>query len=80
MLIHGQIFAANPNKSPEVKRLLTMNRQRLLDFLPNFLADRTEDDQFSDEKSYLIKQIKMLPTSVAPSAPRAPANGSNESR
>jgi len=49
-----------------------MNRQRLLDFLPNFLADRTEDDQFSDEKSYLIKQIKALPTSVAPSAaPRA---------
>ncbi|CAD0092065.1 unnamed protein product, partial [Aureobasidium vineae] len=56
-----KIFAANPNKSPDVKRLLTMNRQRLLDFLPNFLADRTEDDQFSDEKSYLIKQIKLLP-------------------
>ena len=43
-----------------------MNRQRLLDFLPNFLADRTEDDQFSDEKAYLIKQIKLLPTSVTP--------------
>ncbi|THZ87847.1 Mo25-like protein [Aureobasidium pullulans] len=56
-----KIFAANPNKSADVKRLLTMNRQRLLDFLPNFLADRTEDDQFSDEKSYLIKQIKLLP-------------------
>lgn len=62
-----QIFAANPNKSPEVKRLLTMNKQRLLDFLPNFLADRTEDDQFSDEKSYLLKQIKMLPSNTGPS-------------
>ncbi|GAB7341001.1 hypothetical protein MBLNU457_7334t1 [Dothideomycetes sp. NU457] len=55
-----KIFAANPNKSPEVRKLLTMNKQRLLDFLPNFLADRTEDDQFSDEKAYLIKQIKQL--------------------
>jgi len=55
-----EIFAANPNKSPEVRKLLTMNKQRLLDFLPNFLADRTEDDQFSDEKAYLIKQIKHL--------------------
>jgi len=45
-----------------------MNRQRLLDFLPNFLADRTEDDQFSDEKAYLIKQIKLLPTSVTPAS------------
>lgn len=75
-----KIFAANPNKSPEVKRLLSMNKQRLLDFLPNFLADRTEDDQFSDEKSYLIKQIKNLPSNPIPSAPRAPVNGHSESR
>lgn len=57
-----------------------MNKQRLLDFLPNFLADRTEDDQFSDEKSYLIKQIKNLPSNPTPSAPRAPVNGHGESR
>ncbi|KAG9626530.1 Mo25-like protein, partial [Aureobasidium melanogenum] len=69
-----KIFAANPNKSPDVKRLLTMNRQRLLDFLPNFLADRTEDDQFSDEKSYLIKQIKLLPQT-----PQQPRTASQES-
>ncbi|KAL1310804.1 hypothetical protein AAFC00_001044 [Neodothiora populina] len=75
-----KIFAANPNKSPEVKRLLTMNKQRLLDFLPNFLADRTEDDQFSDEKSYLIKQIKLLPSSTGPSTPKVVANGNTELR
>ncbi|KAF2218459.1 Mo25-like protein [Elsinoe ampelina] len=63
-----KIFAANPNKSPEVRRLLIMNRQRLLDFLPNFLSDRQEDDQFNDEKSYLIKQIKLLPTTPGGSA------------
>lgn len=51
-----------------------MNKQRLLDFLPNFLADRTEDDQFSDEKSYLIKQIKMLSSNPAPSVSRAPSD------
>ncbi|PSK56875.1 hypothetical protein B9Z65_6499 [Elsinoe australis] len=62
-----KIFAANPNKSPEVRRLLIMNRQRLLDFLPNFLSDRQDDDQFNDEKSYLIKQIKHLPTAPGPS-------------
>lgn len=57
-----QIFAANPHKSAEVRKLLIMNRQRLLDFLPAFLADRTDDDQFSDEKAYLVKQIRGLPT------------------
>lgn len=54
-----------------------MNRQRLLDFLPDFLADRTEDDQFSDEKSYLIKQIKALPSTVPPAQQ---TNGSNAAR
>ncbi|KAJ9621590.1 Hym1p [Taxawa tesnikishii (nom. ined.)] len=72
-----KIFAANPNKSPEVRKLLIMNRQRLLDFLPDFLADRTEDDQFSDEKSYLIKQIKALPSTVPPAQQ---TNGSNAAR
>jgi len=66
-----KIFAANPNKSPEVRRLLIMNKQRLLDFLPNFLADRTEDDQFSDEKAYLIKQIKQLPANPSTATPQA---------
>ena len=46
-----QIFAANPNKSYEVQKFLIMNKQRLLKFLPNFLADRTDDDQFNDEKA-----------------------------
>lgn len=36
------------------------NRDRLLRFLPSFLADRTEDEQFTDEKSFLIRQIETL--------------------
>ena len=58
-----QVFVANPNKSIAVQRILINNRERLLDFLPKFLDDRTEDDQFLDEKGFLIRQIEMLPLS-----------------
>jgi len=56
-----QVFVANPNKSPAVQRILVNNRDRLLNFLPRFLEDRTDDDQFTDEKSFLIRQIETLP-------------------
>ena len=69
---HSQIFAANPNKSAEVQKLLIMNKQRLLKFLPKFLEDRTDDDQFNDEKAWLIKAIGNLPDSV--SAIRSPTS------
>jgi calcium binding protein 39 len=54
-----------------VQRLLINNRERLLRFLPNFLADRTDDDQFMDEKSFLIRQIELLPTAAAAAAAAA---------
>ncbi|KAK5088743.1 Hym1p [Lithohypha guttulata] len=56
-----KVFVANPNKSDEVRRLLIKNRSRLLRFLPNFLEGRTDDDQFLDEKSFLVRQIELLP-------------------
>lgn len=71
----AQIFAANPNKSAEVQKFLIMNKQRLLRFLPKFLEDRTDDDQFNDEKAWLVKAIGNLPDSV--NAVRSPANVSN---
>lgn len=52
---------ANPNKSVAVQRILINNRDRLLRFLPKFLEDRTDDDQFTDEKSFLVRQIEVLP-------------------
>jgi calcium binding protein 39 len=61
----AQIFAANPNKSPEVQRFLIMNKQRLLKFLPRFLEDRTDDDQFNDEKAWLVKAIGNLPDAAS---------------
>lgn len=56
-----KVFVANPNKSDEVRRLLIKNRGRLLRFLPGFLEGRTDDDQFLDEKSFLLRQIELLP-------------------
>lgn len=56
-----KVFVANPNKSDEVRRILVKNRGRLLRFLPGFLDGRTEDDQFLDEKSFLLRQIENLP-------------------
>ena len=68
-----QIFAANPNKSYEVQKFLIMNKQRLLKFLPNFLADRTDDDQFNDEKAWLVKAIGRAGAAVAGAVKASPA-------
>ncbi|EFQ97857.1 conidiophore development protein hymA [Nannizzia gypsea CBS 118893] len=57
-----KVFVANPNKSVAVQRILINNRERLLKFLPKFLEDRTDDDQFTDEKSFLVRQIENLPS------------------
>jgi len=55
-----KVFVANPKKSGAVERILFKNRDKLLNFLPKFLEDRTDDDQFTDEKSYLVRQIEMM--------------------
>jgi calcium binding protein 39 len=57
-----KVFVANPNKSVAVQKILINNRDRLLRFLPRFLEDRTDDDQFTDEKSFLVRQIELLPS------------------
>lgn len=48
---------ANPKKTQPILDILLKNQQKLLDFLPKFHHDRTDDEQFNDEKSYLIKQV-----------------------
>lgn len=74
-----QVFVANPNKSVAVQRILINNRDRLLRFLPKFLEDRTDDDQFTDEKSFLVRQIELLPKEpVEPGRPtREAQSGAN---
>jgi calcium binding protein 39 len=68
-----KVFVANPKKSDAVKKILLKNREKLLRFLPRFLEDRTEDDQFTDEKSYLLRQIQDLVLDPAPATERMPS-------
>lgn len=56
----SQVFVANPNKTQPIIDILLKNQTKLIDFLNNFQKDRTDDEQFNDEKTYLIKQIKDL--------------------
>ncbi|XP_068685929.1 calcium-binding protein 39-like [Montipora capricornis] len=55
-----KVFVANPNKALPIQEILVKNKDKLVEFLTNFHNDRTEDEQFNDEKTYLIKQIKEL--------------------
>ncbi|KAJ4306644.1 Hym1p [Collariella sp. IMI 366227] len=56
-----KVFVANPHKSLPVQKILIMNREKLLHFLSHFLEDRTDDEQFIDEREFLIKQIRNMP-------------------
>lgn len=55
-----KVFVANPNKPKPILDILLRNKDKLVDFLTMFHTDRSEDEQFNDEKAYLIKQIKEL--------------------
>lgn len=55
-----KVFVANPKKSKPVQDILLKNREKLLAFLPKFHDDRREDEQFIDEKGFLMKQILEL--------------------
>ena len=66
------MFVANPNKQESVRNILLRNQDKLVEFLTNFHNDRSDDEQFNDEKAYLIKQIKELKPLEAASA-AAPA-------
>ncbi|XP_021955185.1 protein Mo25 [Folsomia candida] len=55
-----KVFVANPNKPKPILDILLRNQEKLIEFLTKFHEDRSEDEQFNDEKAYLIKQIKEL--------------------
>ncbi|EDV29211.1 Calcium-binding protein 39-like [Trichoplax sp. H2] len=55
-----KVFVANPNKAKPIIDILFKNKEKLLTFLPKFQTDRTDDEQFMDEKSYLITEITKL--------------------
>jgi len=55
-----KVFVANPNKTSAILNILIKNKPKLLQFLGNFHNDN-EEDQFNDEKQFLLKQIQQLP-------------------
>lgn len=55
-----KIFVANPNKKKEVLDILLKNKEKLIDFLSKFQSDRREEEQFHEEREYLIKQVRQL--------------------
>ncbi|KAH9950762.1 Mo25-like protein [Amylocystis lapponica] len=54
-----KVFVANPKKPPQIESILRRNKDKLLQFLKNFHNDK-EDEQFTDEKQFLIVQIQSL--------------------
>jgi len=79
-----KIFVANPNKTEKVEKLLLKNQDILIVYLKDFQVDqRQEDEQFQDERNYLIKQIrdlqKKVPTSTGSTSHAPSAASSNTS-
>jgi len=58
-----KVFVANPNKPAPILNVLVKNKDKLIAFLTNFHNDK-EDDQFNDEKAFLLKQIQQLPSAT----------------
>ncbi|KWU41861.1 Mo25-like protein [Rhodotorula sp. JG-1b] len=54
-----KIFVANPKKPPQIEAILRRNKDKLVAFLRNFHNDR-DDEQFNDEKLFLLQQIEAL--------------------
>ncbi|KAJ2174343.1 conidiophore development protein hyma [Coemansia sp. RSA 551] len=55
-----KIFVANPTKTPEVHKILFKNKDKLVKFLVDFQNDKNSDEQFRDEKAFLVKEIRKL--------------------
>lgn len=60
-----KVFVANPNKPRPIADILLRNKDKLVDFLTKFQTDRFEDEQFNDEKTYLINRIRDLKSTAA---------------
>jgi len=54
-----KVFVANPNKPAAVLEILVKNKERLMGYLGEFHNDK-DDEQFTDEKAYLLRQIEAL--------------------
>ncbi len=56
-----KVFVANPNKPEPIVKILVKNKDKLLKFLSAFHNDRAkEDEQFAEERQFLLTQIQGL--------------------
>lgn len=67
-----KVFVANPNKPKPILDILLRNKEKLIDFLKKFQTDRADDEQFNEEKHYLVRQISSL------QSPDQPSKSTNE--
>ncbi|KAH9822225.1 Mo25-like protein [Melampsora americana] len=54
-----KVFVANPRKPLPIEAILRRNKEKLIEFLRGFHNDK-DDEQFNDEKGFLIIQIENL--------------------
>ncbi|KAF8625340.1 hypothetical protein AX17_006882 [Amanita inopinata Kibby_2008] len=54
-----KVFVANPKKPLQIETILRRNKEKLLIFLKSFHNDK-DDEQFNDEKQFLIGQIQTI--------------------
>ncbi len=56
-----KVFVANPNKGKQIKDILSMNKEKLIQYLSTFHVDRDEqDEQFAEEKKILLQEIEKM--------------------
>ncbi len=54
-----KVFVANPEKPREIEDILRSNKEKLIEFLSNFLVEK-DDQQFIEEKGLLKEEISKL--------------------
>jgi len=53
-----KVFVANPRKSEEVVKILSLNKDKLVKYLEGFHKEREGEGQFKEEKELVIQTLK----------------------
>ncbi|GAK62818.1 mo25 protein [Moesziomyces antarcticus] len=69
-----KVFVANPKKPPQIENILRRNRERLVKFLADFHNDK-DDEQFVDEKQYVLQIIEATGKTAQPAQQQGAAIG-----
>ncbi|EST10128.1 Mo25-like protein [Kalmanozyma brasiliensis GHG001] len=70
-----KVFVANPKKPPQIEGILRRNRERLVRFLGEFHNDK-DDEQFVDEKQYVLQIIEATGKTAGPAAEKGSSGAS----